>query len=543
MRAIALLSLWQLKNALRTTLTEPKKLIPLLVFLVFVGFQTLMVATSGNQRDVPRDFLPNLLETYGPVAHAALFLLLVLGSLSFLEMGLTGSALTFSLADIDYLFPSPIPRRVVLAYHLPAILWKHIVGAGVFLWIGYIMLWRAVGPEGVGGGAGWIMFGALAAWMAGHANLAVTLEILFGRGRAPVARKVVLGLLVLIFAWVAFLVWRHGWQGVAMVNENAILRVLFFPSYLLTGTLLAPLTGESAVGGLLGLLAFFAASLALVLTRRENFYEACLPHSERMARVRQAAREGSVGAILALRARERKANARPGARAFTIPPFGRGAMAVFWANLAAAAKRPVVNFVGPIAAGLALAVVAMVWFDTAAPYVVLAGVGYASYMALMVSSRNAFRQSVERQSLIRTMPIKPWKLVAAEVMPVALTASLFGWSAALPLAASPHIHAHLVGATIAVAWPLALVDLCLILYAVTLWYPMVQDKLQQLIAGFVTLALFGGFALVLSPFVAVPLVLHAPLGVTVLSATVGGLAASLALFPIAAHAMRRMSHP
>src|SRR5207244_11511719 len=68
----------------------------------------------------------------------------------------------------------------------------------------------------------------------------------------------------------------------------------------------------------------------------------------RTPRFMAAAREQNWAGMFVLKSR-----ARPTARPYTVQPFGRGAMALFWANLAAAAKRPWINGVIPAALGIA----------------------------------------------------------------------------------------------------------------------------------------------------------------------------------------------
>ena len=50
----------------------------------------------------------------------------------------------------------------------------------------------------------------------------------------------------------------------------------------------------------------------------------------------------------------------------------------------------------------------------------------------------------------------------------------------------------------------------LLAYVVAYWYPDAADKTAELLATLVMMAMLGGMALVLTPFIVVPLVLRLP---------------------------------
>ena len=322
-----------------------------------------------------------------------------------------------------------------------------------------------------------------------------------------------------------------------------MLGIPFYPCRLLADAFVSPLTGKPAGGSIFQLAAFFAASLMLLLTRTENYYEATLTGSERVGRLKEAARQGSFSAVFAARTRNRAKVMKDRSRPYTLPLFGRGASAVFWAHLSSAAKRPFVNFVLPFSGGLASAIVCLMWLPGSAVQIVAGIDAYVTWSFLLIATRSSFRQCVQLRSLVRPFPIRPWKVVVADVTPIGITGSLFGWGASLALLGYGGRDRVIAGVALVFAAPALVCTLALIQYVVTLWYPSAQDKMQQLLSGFVSLALFGATAIVLAPFVAVPLVLNASLPAALASGFIGCLAVVFGFLLLASSVFRRVEVP
>ncbi|HEY3414956.1 MAG TPA: putative ABC exporter domain-containing protein [Armatimonadota bacterium] len=539
MRAIALMSWWQFRNAIRTTLTEPRKLIPALVFLGLMGLQALNFVFIGSQsHQTPIPLVSEFIRLHASAARSMVFLFLAVLSVGQLESGLTGGALTFSLSDVDYLFPAPISRRIVLLYRIPAIVFRNLLYIAFFLFIGYLTFWRMT-DAGQANLSGLPLYVAVSCWLCGYTCIAITLEIVFGLGKARLAHKFAWAFLAALVGAIAMTIWRGGIDGIGALERSWVLGIPFYPCRLLADAFVSPLTGKPAGGSIWQLAVFFAATLLLLLTRTENYYEVTLTGSERIARLREAARSGSFSAIFAARFRNREAGRKGRATPYALPLFGRGAGAVFWAHLSSAAKRPFVNFVLPFSAGLVSAVVALMWLPGSAVEIVAGIDAYVTWSFLLIATRSSFRQCVQLRSLVRPFPIRPWKVVVADVTPTVLTGSLFGWGAGLALLGYGGKERVIVAAALLFAAPALVCALALIQYVIALWYPSAQDKMQQLLSGFVSMALFGATAIVLTPFIAVPLILRASLPVVVASGFIGSIASVCGLLALASSVFRR----
>ena len=93
MSVLLRLALWQLKNALRDALTNPRKLIPLLLAaVVAVWFGYLVMHPPPGS--VTPTVLLDILQAHRAEAHAVIFLLLSLFMAAMLDRGFAGGTLT-----------------------------------------------------------------------------------------------------------------------------------------------------------------------------------------------------------------------------------------------------------------------------------------------------------------------------------------------------------------------------------------------------------------------------------------------------------------
>ena len=106
----------QIVNYARITLRSPKRLVPAILvvlwMLMFIGPQ-LMLRLMG-----PRHPISGLSLTIPPQIPIALFALLSIVMLYKVHRSFSEGMVTFPLADIDFLFPTPISRRTILGLRL-----------------------------------------------------------------------------------------------------------------------------------------------------------------------------------------------------------------------------------------------------------------------------------------------------------------------------------------------------------------------------------------------------------------------------------------
>lgn len=492
MRTLTLLALWQLRNSVRTGFNDPRKLVPLVILLLLLVAQAAGMALMAGYRSPFQTSVGAFLVQYHREVRSAAFLILALIAVGNVDYGFGSGFLTFSLADLDYLFPTPVHRKLVLAYRLAS---KTAITFGQAALLYWVFVWRPIAALATGAAdprAALAAFGALLFCVGGYANLALVLKLVFGFGRLAVVRRWIGVALVALGAALAVAYWERGLQGFSSLAQDRLAVVLFYPCTLAAGALAAPLrhgAGWTEAGWLLG---FYLVTLGMVLARRENFYEAALEGSERAAQILVAMREADWTALVTLH-RDPPAGGRqaegeaPHPASLELPAFGRGAGALLWAHLSAGLRRPVTNLLLPIAGGAVLVLAAALTPPPRMIAIQVAALGGYVLFVCTVGGIAPFRQALQRQPLVRPLPLSEGQVVLADVLPRTLFVSLFAWSVGLSLLGSGVRLAQPVALGFLFCAPPALFCLHLLQYVLALLYPDTQDRLHLLLAGVLSL--------------------------------------------------------
>jgi hypothetical protein len=280
--------------------------------------------------------------------------------------------------------------------------------------------------------------------------------------------------------------------------QSPVLRTIFYPSALASDTILAAYSQQPASGPLGILLIGYAITLALLLCSNSNWYEQSIASTDKWTAFRQAAKGGWSG-VMAVKAASYKYR---GSKTYTVAPFGRHAVALFWAHLCAAAKKPVPNFIIPMLAGLfvggagATAIHSIVGGLTrpgreghaagsgseSLGYTLLGIMIFYLWQGFMTTSRTASESTVRRRELIAPLPISGWKTVAADMgVPVCAVLICFVMATASYIAMGGP-DALLVAFGFGIAMPLRLATRIVLQHIVVLAYPDLADKIQRLLS-------------------------------------------------------------
>ena len=489
MRALAMLSGWQLKNALLLTFRDRRRLVLLLCLTAFLlclrqGPVWHMAQSTFNSPDTGRT-----LASYLPAIHAGVFLLLVLCACTEIDRACVSAVLEFSPADVDYLFPSPCSRRLLLAAKLPVIAGNTAAITGM-LTAGFSLLWLPLASlrPGHSAHAAQAAIAALALCLGLYGNLAIGIELFCIRKTGRMIRRALIAVTAIVGSGVGIALWRHGLAGLASAAGNPLLSILFFPCRWCADAALNPLVGQSNTAQAAGLALVFALTLVLLFIRGANYYEAAMMASE-VSRSRRTA--VAAGQMLPLPGRFSRPD-RP-SRLFTIPAFGHGAGAILWANLAAALKRPFL-FVLPFFGGALL-----VFVSVALPAPPPAGGdgllallnGYLVVLLPAMAGQGTYQRALGRQPLVRALPVPDWQAVAAEAVPRVVPLALCCLAECITLLALRHPHPLVYVPVLLIGLPLEVFCLNLLLYGVVLSYPGLQDKFQTLQAAFLNAILIA----------------------------------------------------
>lgn len=532
MRALAYLQLRLLKNGILSVLRSPKRLAFALVFMGWLGLSMMLGIVglvSGRSLEGARLFIP------ADHVHLAVVCLLALLTLAAIERALQGAVLSFTPADYDFLFPTPVSRRLVIASRvlLDAVTIGFWVAIVVLFAAAFLPMYTLMEVPGRG-----VLLMGLAGWLYALfvINLARILELLLTGARGPRAGalgagKTVVWLAVLaILAGTAYLL---GWGGdavgaAAQVLSQPPVSVIFLPmlavASFVTGAAPPVAGSEAATFGLLVALA--AASSLTVCFLDRDVVEATIGHSRRLSRMKAASREQDVERMVGERLRE-----QAGAYRSLVVSWRSPDLALPYKALAEASHGGRLRWLGyalllaaPAVAARLLPLEPEVLRHVPGPVV--------AYLLLLVAGFHAlrFRSELNHIALLRAAPAAPWRQLLGLVLPRAAAYAVFLVAAVAAFWLGNPMKPADTHLAVALSVPLATVATLLVSVIATCLFPHNTDPAQRFLGG---LLLTFGVSLALTLCV-IALVVGALFG---LPGLVMALLGNLALVPPAAGAL------
>jgi len=421
LKPLIYLELTLLINSIKNTVRSPKRLIPMLLIGAWViawFVQSLMILMGES----PLPAQPDLKTLAGlPIdeIRLVLFALFSVGSIMVMYGAFSSGMMVFTVAHIDFLFPTPISRRKVLLVKL----FKDYVKYGfwvafLFLLVGaplFGVLRVSIMPWGLASVAGMLALLLLVV------NLAHTINIVFTFGferlkQAGFAIKAILiGVPATALAYGVYHYFSTGQtlESITMALQSPAIEFVFAPAKWCADLFLAPyrhMVGDDWVHlGLLWLMA--AASIAILLSRRENVYEPSLGISVNYAKRRHAMQTHDYTDIR-VAAMQEKGQKR--IRGLAIRPFGLGATAFLWKNVVLRYRLHHNQLIF-----MALVPLLLVYF--ANRYMPPELVRHVHYMLLYMvwvmslAAQGEIRVDLKYANIVKSMPIAPWKVVFAQV--------------------------------------------------------------------------------------------------------------------------------
>ena len=406
-------------------LKQPKYLIGAVVGVVYFYF--LVVRRMSAPR--PAGAVPFAQsfssEQLPAVASFGAFVLMAFVALYWL-LPRSRAALTFSEAEIAFLFPAPIGRKTLIHYRwintqlrilLTSLLlalfsspWTFLTGGAVIRVVGWWLILSTLDLHAVG------------------SSFAITR--LLDRGMTSLARQL---LTIAIAALVLGGALLAAWRGLRAPNpeelRGPVMVMGYIGSLLTTGPLswlllpaawvVRPLLAPSARAFLAALgpaLLVYVLHYAWVLRAEVSFEEASIAKAEKRAARRRSMREGK-GISLT----ERKARSAP----FKLAATGRPELAFLWKNLLASGRylRPRVALIAA-----AIIVVGCGWVargdhevlrNVVAVFAMFAS-GYALVLGPLIA-RQDLRLDLPNIDVLKTYPLRGWQIVLGEVLaPIAI---------------------------------------------------------------------------------------------------------------------------
>lgn len=532
MRALAYLQLHLLKNGILSVLASPKRLAFALLFIGWLALSVLLGIVglvSGRGLDTPRLVIPP------DYFHLGVVGLLVLLTLAAVERALQGAVLSFSPADYDFLFPTPVSRRLVIAYRvlLDALTIAFWVTVVVLVVAAFLPLYTALEMSAPGailmGLAGWL-YALFVINLARIIELALTSAKGLPGGTLGAGRTAVWMAVVAVLGGIAYIVWVGG-DGVGAAAEalsRAPVSVIFLPILAVASFVTdapPPVAGsEAATLGMLIALAALSSVTVCFLDR--DVVEATLGHSRRLSRMKAASRQQDVERMVGERLREQAGAFRSFVVSWRSPD-----LALPYKALAEASHGGRARWLGyalllaaPAVAARLLPLEPQVLRHVPGPIV--------AYLLLLIAGFHAlrFRSELNHIALLRATPSAPWRQVLGLVLPRAAAYAAFLVAAVAMFWAGCPVTPADTHLAVALCVPLATVATLLVSVIATCLFPHNADPAQRFFGG---LLLTFGVSLALTPCV-IALVAGALFG---LPGVVMALLGNLALAPPAAGAL------
>ncbi len=393
---------------------------------------------------------------HGPVTvpPELLSTLLALGALILLVIVTLGwilpdqrAGLTFSEAEIAFLFPAPVRRRTLI--------WYKLINSQIAIMFTAAIITLVTGSWGFLGGSAlthgigwWFILATLNLHFMG-ASFAMTR--LMDNGITPWRRRsAVLGLVALVALVTLAWLWRDLRAPAAADLESyrtaaAYLNTLLTsgplpwllrPAEFVVGPFFAPDT-PAFLTALGPALLVFALHYVWVLRSEVSFEDASIAKSEKRAAKIAAVREGNWRAASgAIKAR---------APAFRLASTGRPEIAFLWKNLLS--TFPLFRL-GTLVALALVILIGGLWIDvfpgyrglqTAASAFAMFMAGYTLFLGPQLA-RQDFRSDLLNTDILKTYPLRGWQVMLGEILtPVAILSSIL-WLALLILLLTVHFH-------------------------------------------------------------------------------------------------------
>lgn len=435
-----------------------------------------------------------------PMVQAALIFALALPAYAVLLEGFKGGLVTFTAADVDFLFSMPLPQRLVLAFRL-------------CLQSAQLLGWIALGTLGVApylaqviGVPVWALVwrGIVAVFLCFLFLLSLAHAVyIFYAYRIRVSERlnlIVKGLGIGAVVLLVLMVIQDAsteqtpWEQAVRTFNHPTVRTLLFPITLAVDLIMSshPLYEERTASRLLLLLAMAMGAVVAVLGQRENVYEPSIGVSLRKSRLREAFRSGGLSAARLEMIREGQWKGISGG--LKAPELGPGWRALVWKSLQIWLHAPWTSLfvVGVVALGIPLLMHRYLppegrMVVVAAPFLVWFQITWMAGVGVFQQTRNELSQG----DFLKLLPLQPWQVVLAMVCIPVVAYTFTLWVSLVAFALLFRDVQQPLLFTLAALGPLMMASLALYHAMVALLFPRKKDPLSQMLAGLMMMPGWG----------------------------------------------------
>lgn len=499
MKALLFLTTRSIKNGVKRAITTPRRLVSIVIFLGYYYLMFMRPAAgaqaSASLRNVhlaapPMEVLPAVI--FG--MFALLSLVMLVGVFS----PLTG----FRPADVDMLFATPVSPRMVLIFRI-------IRDFSVTLLTPLIMTLFAIRPASAGWSllfrnmphpeassialrmitVAWILMAMV--WVS--LTYAITLFTNRSDKQSDRNRKILGWTVGCVFGLVVLYI---GYEYTQMQSardylnlaDSPILRSVFFTASFATEMVMAPLTGDWAMGvlGVGGLVVLAAGAFYLALIQSGWMYDQAAAKGFSSIERRQLQQKGDMYAMVAYMAREGKL--KPGKKTWIHRLKLKGPKALLWKDyfLQTRGMKFMVYLMMAIALFINIMPTLGSSFSRGGGYVILMMQGITVLMVTMSFAQTGFLEFIRRVDLQKPLPFSSGTSIFMEVLAKSLLGIVATWLSSLVLLIlSPEHWQFLLAAIIGTpAFALMISSVTLML---TLLFPDIDDPSQRTLRGMLQL--------------------------------------------------------
>ncbi|MFQ3550108.1 MAG: putative ABC exporter domain-containing protein [Armatimonadota bacterium] len=512
MRPLLYLEYRQLINSIKNLARHPKRLIPAILIIAWITSWMMQGAITFSDND-KSSLTPNLnVISFIPIEliHTIVFITLCVGTFLVIYGAFSSSILAFTIAHIDFLFPTPVKRKYVLLTKLIKDYLKYFLWVGFFFIVIGLPTLNSIGvnffPLGI------VSIISTSLLMILVVNISHTLNIIYTFGfeklkQSGLIFKIVLVVLfssILIISIVEYIFTGDSFAGRIMSSDSIVVRTIFAPIGWTTDLILSPLLGitDDGYNSLFWLFVISFISFLVLISRKENVYEPSLGISVKTARRQNALKYGDIASIRLDEMRE-KGVVKPDG--FSITPFGVGAIALFWKYLIQKyriSKKQIIFMVAipflamyliTVFAKTETAIRAMQYMPIILLYIV---------WILSITVHAELGSELRHANIIKSMPIAPWKVMLAQISggTFYITFGTLFFALAM-VVVIPQTRNEYLLASLSIAPSLCFVSISAMTLAGIL-YPNTGDVAQNYISGmvgfvFISLAAFPTMVLII----------------------------------------------
>lgn len=429
MISLLYLDIRQAVNLIKLTFRSPKRLIPIFLFILWMGLILLPQALSGRAMVSPQVNLAGFIMPQN--LWAIIFFMLSALTIFSIYKAFSESTLVFTMPEIDMIFPTPISRRQVMSLKLLKVYAKYAIMVFFITLMSYPSMrlfgFAQAGMQPVSIFISIMLFAILTT------NISITINLISSYQKSvkiqPVAvvKSVIYLLIGLIFIGIGI---RYSSthdlvQSMAGTLTHPFFTTIMTPIKWVADLLVAPfqLWFTRYLSEFILLVLLTIASYLLVLSRDENPYEPSLAISTRFAAMRSAWKSGNWHTARQAMMKEKMKNKRV---SYGLPPFGGGALAILWKNLNITCRSSLRGWIigGTIIAGAMMVAKnsGILGKHDITPFALI-GIAYILFLGSAVMS-HSLRSDMKQVNILKPMPVSPWKIIAVEPVHGALIVSI-----------------------------------------------------------------------------------------------------------------------